>query len=96
MDQLQSQTRLNTLRWLGDPATDQIPGTQAEEFGCEQPQAEEIARDLVRQELAHAAFEAGGVAGDGLRASLGGLDREGRLRVGTVAIEFFFAGRTPR
>jgi hypothetical protein len=96
MDQLQSQTRLNPLRWLGDPATDQIPGAQAEEFWCEQPQAEEVARDLVRQELAHAAFEAGGVAGDGPRASLGGLDREGRLRVGTVAIEFFFAGRTPR
>jgi hypothetical protein len=46
--------------------------------------------------LAHAAFEGGGIAGDGLAAPLGGLDRQGRFRLRAIAIEFFFEGRTPR
>ena len=89
LDQLQGQARLDTL-WSGDPATDEVPDAQAEEFGGEQPQAEKVARDLVGQELAYATFQAECVAGDGPGASLGGLDRQGRLRVRTVAIEFFF------
>ena len=43
------------------PAGEQIPGSQAQVFGCQPPEADEIAGNLIRQELADAACEAAGV-----------------------------------
>jgi hypothetical protein len=40
------------------PAAEQIPGSQAQVFGQQQPEANQIAGNLIGQELADAAFEA--------------------------------------
>ncbi len=79
------------------PAGEQIPGSQAQVCGRQQPEADEVAGNLIRQELTDAAFEAAGVElfpailADGAE----GLHfHEGTL--GVERIEFFFAARTER
>ena len=65
-------------------------------FGDQQPQADQVAGDLVGQKLAYAPFQAGRVAVlriDPLEGPLG-LDR--LLSLWTTAVEFFFEARILR
>jgi len=94
VDQLQRQTRLNTIGALCGPRADQIPGTQPQHFGGKQPDASQVAHDLVSEQLAHAAFAAPWVTGDSRRPPLGGLRLQRLLGIRAVAIEFFFEGHT--
>ena len=63
-------------------------------FRDQQPQPNQVAGDLVGQQLPHPAFEAGRVSGFRLGTGGGALrvHRRQRLR---PAEEFFFAGRSP-
>ncbi len=96
VDQLQSQTRFDAFRASGGPAAYQVPGSQAEKFGDEQPQPGQVSHDLVGEQLPHASLDAFRVARYGLGAFLGDLCFDGGLSIRSVAIEFFFEGRTPR
>ena len=75
------------------PATEEIPSTQAEQLGDEQPEADQVTGNFIGQALANAAFQALGIRRHRLDSDLAGL-RDNRLRDGAVAIEFFFEGRT--
>ena len=96
VDQLQSQTRFDAFRALRGPAAYQVPGSQAEQFGDKQPQPGQVSHDLVGEQLPHASLDAFRVARYRLGAFLGGLCFDGGLSIRSVAIEFFFEGRTPR
>ncbi len=94
--QLKCEARFDTLAGLAGPTTEQIPGSQAQVLGDQQPKADLVATDLIGQQLAHGALEAGGITGLGLGALTGSNRLDGRFRVGTVTMEFFFVGRTVR
>ena len=96
VDQLQGKAGLYPLGGLARPAAQQVPGSQAEQLGSEQPQADGIVAHLVGQELTDAALKAAGIAGHHSRARLGHPGGQ-RLRLaGTIPIEFFFEGRLVR
>jgi hypothetical protein len=75
------------------PAAQQIPGSQPHQFGDQQPHAQQVAGDLVREQLANAAFQAAGITRLGLDSLLADLRQDRGFRVGSVAIEFFFVVR---
>jgi hypothetical protein len=97
MDQLQRQTRLDAFTGLPGPSTEQIPSAQAQVLGDQQPKPDQIATDFIGQELPHATFQAAWVTrlGFGARAGALGFD-DGPFSDGTIAVEFFFAGRIVR
>jgi hypothetical protein len=88
VDQLQGQPWLDVLRAPPGPATEEVPNAQAKQLRDEQPEADQVPGDLIRQALANAAFQALGIRRHGLDADLTGLRRD-RLRHGAVAIKFF-------
>ena len=96
VDELESQPRFDSFGFFPSPAADQVPGPQPEQFWGEQPQPGQVTHDLVGKELSNSMFDAEWVAGDGFGAGLGGLRFQRGLRVGAVAIEFFFEGHTFR
>lgn len=96
MDQLQRQSGLDTGPVLRCPATEQIPGTQTQVFRNQQPQTDQIAIDLIGQQLTDTAFNTGGVGGLCFGAFFGPLSFDGGFSTGTVTMEFFFEGRTVR
>ena len=96
MDQLQRQARFHSFGSLRRPAADQVPDSQPQQFGDQQPDAGQVAHDLVGEALSHPVLEAAGIARDGLGAPSRDLNRDGRLSVGAVAMEFFFEDRTSR
>jgi hypothetical protein len=54
VDQVQGQARgQRVVTEFSGPIAQQIPTAQAQVLGKQQPQSQEIARDLVGQELAH-------------------------------------------
>ena len=60
------------------------------------PEADHIAPDLVGQELSHPAFEACGIARFRLQTLFGSLRVNGRFRLWTRAVPFFFEGQSLR
>jgi hypothetical protein len=96
VDQLQRQARLDTIRPLRGPRADQVPSTQLEQFGSQEPNASQVSHDLVGEQLAHAAFDTSGITGNGGRPGLCSLRLNNWLGIRAVAIEFFFEGRTLR
>jgi hypothetical protein len=65
-------------------------------FWNQQPQAHEVAGDLVGQKLPHAALETERIAGFRTGAFLGSLGLDLPLSDRSILIEFFFEGRTLR
>ncbi len=65
MNQLHRQTWLDAFTRLAGPAAQQVPGSQPQVFGQKQPEAGEIAADLVGQALADTAFDAQRITGLG-------------------------------
>ena len=96
MDQLECNPWLDTLAWLSGPATYQLPGAQPQVFRNQEPEADHIATDLVGQELPHPAFEACGVARFRFQTLFGALSLDGRFRLWTIAVQFFFEGQSLR
>ncbi len=96
VNQLKCEARFDTLAGLASPPAEQIPGSQAQMLGDQQPKADQVATDFIGQQLAHAALETGGITRFGLGAFFGPTSLDGRFRVGTIAMKFFFAGRTVR
>jgi len=95
MSELQGQAGGEVGRGGSGPAAEQIPGTQAQVFGYEQPEADQITGDLIGQELADAAFDAEVV--ELFAAILADGSKGFQLHGGTLGvelIEFFFAVRT--
>jgi hypothetical protein len=97
MSELQGQAGGEVGRGGSGPAGEQIPGSQAQVFGYEQPEADQITGNLIGQELADAAFDAQvielfpPILVDGSK----GLHFHGGA-LGVELIEFFFAARTER
>jgi hypothetical protein len=96
MDQLECNPWRDALAWLSGPSTDQLPGAQPQVCRTQEPEADHIATDLVGQELSHPAFEACGVARFRFQTFFGALSLNGRFRLGTIAVQFFFAGQSLR
>ena len=98
VDHLQGHSRLDSFGRLARPATQQVPGSQAQMFGQQQPDASQVSADLVRHELPYPALDAEGITrlGFGTLAAGVGFDGRKRLMARTTPIEFFFEGRNRR
>ena len=95
MDQLQGQTRLDLGGVLAGPAQEQVPGSQAQVFGDQQPDAEQVAGDLITEQLPNRSLDAGGIGRfdpTGFFRALG-VDQRW-LWGGKWDVEFFFEGRS--
>ena len=90
MEQLQSQAWLDPCAGLVRPTAEQVPGAQTQVLGDQQPQPQEGTTDLVRQELADAAFEAGGIDRSEGGVCPSALDEQRWFRGRLAAVEFFF------
>lgn len=100
VDQLQSQSRFGPFRGLPGPAAQQIPRSQTEVFGHQQPHAHQMSADLVGQELPDTTFQTEGIAVGRLRARTRAPCHHEEIRHRVFAratlVEFFFAGRSPQ
>ncbi len=97
VDQLQSESRFDAGAGAPGPAAEQVPSAEAEMFGDEQPQADEIAAEAVGEGLANAGFDGGGVARAAPADIFGGMGFDGWDRsVRPEPKEFFFEGRSRR
>ncbi len=96
MDHLQRQAWLDTSAALPAPTTEQVPSAQPQVFGNQEPEAHEVAGDLVGQDLPYAAFQAERIAGLGTGAFLGPLGLDLPISDRSVLIGFFFEDRTLR
>lgn len=98
VDQVQGQAR--SQGFIGQftrPGSQQIPGAQAKVLGREQPQAQEVARNLIGQELPDLPLQAWGVGALQAHLLSGALCGQNWRRVfGVEAVEFFFERRNRR
>lgn len=91
VEQLEGDPGLKGLRGLTGPAAEQIIGAEPQVFGDEQPEADEIAGDLVGQQLSDVALQAGGIAGLVPPPLFGALGLDGQRRsLGMIPVEPFF------
>ena len=82
---------------LAGPSAHQLPGAQAEVFGHQQKQAQEVARNLISQELANLPFHAAIVGELELGLFSGALRGDFWWRIFRIeAVEFFFECRNRR
>ena len=58
VNELQRQTSRKLCRGWAGPSGQQVPCAQTQVFRSQKPQADEVARDLIGQQLADAAFDA--------------------------------------
>ena len=97
MHQLERQVRFHRWAWTSGPATEQVPGAQAQMFGRQQPQAQLIARNFIGQQLAHLPLQAFGISRFDPLFAAGALGLEATAwNFGIKLAEFFFAGRNRR
>ena len=82
VNELQSQAGFDAAVGLSAPAADQVPGSETEVFGNEQPDPQEGSRNLVGQQLPDAPFEAVGVARFVAATGFGALGLDGGWRNG--------------
>lgn len=57
VDQLQGQAWFDVVCRPAGPLSEQVPSSEAEVFGDEQPEADEIPGDFIGEELSNAAFQ---------------------------------------
>ena len=85
------QGRFHRWAWTPRPATEQIPGAQAQMFGKQQPQAQWIARNFIGQPLARLPLQAFGISRFGPLFAAGALGLEAtEWNFGIKLAEFFF------
>ena len=88
--QLQRQAREDRRAGLAGPAAEQVPHTQAQVLGDQEPGTHLVASDFLGQQLAHAPFQAdriGRFVARFLPGALGG--QEQRLVIGAGGVKFF-------
>ena len=97
MNQLHGQTWRDRFARLACPATQQVPRSQSQMFGDQQPDASKVAADFVGQALPDSTLDALRITRLGLAAFATdtGLDLFA-FRARTALIEFFFEGRIRR
>jgi hypothetical protein len=71
MHQLQGQAGFHLSSGLAGPAAQQVPRSQSQVFGHQEPEADHVAGDFVGQQLPDAAFQAGRIGGFGLSPLFG-------------------------
>ena len=96
MNELQSQSRLDLFGSFARPVAYQVPRPQPQQFGSQQPRADQVSHGLVGENLPHPVLDALRVSWLEFGASFTGLGFQRGLRFRAVAIEFFFEGRIPR
>lgn len=97
VDDLERQSRGQILGLGLGPTADQLPGSQAQMFGHQQPDADLIAGDAVGQQLTDPPLQALRVGRLTALPFGGALGEDGRAgRLGVKGVEFFFAGRSRR
>lgn len=95
VDQLQGEARFDFGGVFAGPSAQQVPGAQAQMFGDEQPDADEIAQDLVAQQLSEGPLDASWVSGFRAPGLFGALGvNQPRLGGGERDMEFFFEDRS--
>lgn len=94
VDQLQGHPGFYMAAGSAGPATQQIPGAQAQMFGCKEPDTHEVAGDLVAQQLPDLAFDAALVTGLNATSGLCSLRFDAwKVGCGKRKMEFFFGAR---
>jgi len=94
VEDLQGQARLDPGAGAVQPGAKHIERPQSQVLGHEQPDADHRPRDLVGQQLAHAALQVSRGGRLPARASAGALGRHfERLTGRPKRVEFFFGGR---
>lgn len=97
VDEMEGESGFEMRARLASPGAEQIPSAQPQQFGHQEPDADLIAGNLVRQELADLMLEGLGMAGFVAPGALGALGWNEPRRVGGIkCVEFFFAGRSRR
>lgn len=96
MDQLERETWLDAGSVLLRPATQEVPGSQAQMFGDEQPQANEVAGNAIGEGLSDTLLDSGGVGRAVAALGLGGIGLNGAGDTRGKLKEFFFADRIRR
>ena len=91
INQVHSQTRLDSLRRAAGPGAHEVPSAQAQVFGKQKPNADLIAGNFVGQSLADLSLQAFGINGEGTLLFAGALGLDELGRVGRIkGVEFFF------
>lgn len=94
MDQLQGQARFDFVRVLTGPSPQQVPGSQAQMLGDQQPDADKVAQDFVAEQLSDGPFDAARISRFGPAGFFGALGiNQLWLGNGERNVEFFFEGR---
>ena len=97
IDEMQSQTWLDSLGGQAGPGAHEVPSAQTQVLGQQKPNADLIARNFVGQSLADPSLQAFGIGGDRTLLLAGALGLDELRRVGGIkGVEFFFAGRNRR
>lgn len=99
VDKVQRQARVQSviISRFARPNPQHVPSPQAQVFGHEQPQPEQITRNFISQELPHLSFHAAGVHRFEPDSFSGALSWQRRRGVfGVECVEFFFAHRNRR
>jgi hypothetical protein len=93
--QMQGHARPERLALALAPGAEQIPGSQAQMLGSQEPNSDLVARNFVGQQLANFSLEAGRIARlkEFLTAGALRLDLLG-CRSRARGVEFFFANRS--
>ena len=91
MNHLHGYSRLDLGGVFTSPAPEKVPGSQEQMFGNQQPDADQVAQDLIAEQLAHLPLEAERISrflATGLFGALG-VDQQ-RLGRGERDVELFF------
>ena len=100
LDHLHREPRFDVFARTARPAAQQIPGSESEMFGRQQPHSDKMTADLVRQELSHVAFHARRIRAPSTSTQTRVASLERRFSVSGVShrpqsMKFFFEARSP-
>ena len=94
MDQLHAQTRFDCGSGFAGPTTQQIPCSQAQMLGDQQPDADHVAHGFVAEQLPDGSFDTARISRFGATLCFGSLGiNQLWFGVGKRNVEFFFEGR---
>ena len=95
VDQLQGETRFDFGSVFTGPSPQQVPGSQAQMLGDQQPDADEVAQYLVAEQLSDCPFDAARISRFGPTGFFGALCvNQTWIGSGERNVEFFFEGRS--
>jgi len=93
VDQLHGHPGFDITTVFAGPAAQQVPGAQAQMFGNQEPDTDEVAGDFIAEQLADLPLDAARITGLNPPCRLGPLCFERcRIAYGKGDVEFFFEG----